>query len=297
MTAPAPLHARPFALASRALPAFFAAMAPLPLEDNVGDVIAKAMRGANLGDTALGRLAGIDPEAVQAARKNQGTEAALRALAPHLRLHADALVALSRSAWKPRPVSFPDGFAMVTTSFGDMTVNAYLVWDPATRRAAVFDTGATAAPLLKVIRDRGLALEAAFLSHTHRDHIADLVSILRIHPVPVWTSEREPLAGSRTFAEGHGFELGSLRIRTLSTWGHSPGGATYVVDGLAHPLAIVGDSLFASSMGGGMESYEDAYRNNVEKILRLPPATVLACGHGPLTTVGEELAHNPFFAR
>lgn len=272
-------------------------MVQLPLEDNAGDVIAKAMRGANLGDTALGQRAGIDPEAVQAARKNLGNEATLRAIAPQLHLHTEALLALSRGAWKPRPVSFPDGFAMVTTSFGDMTVNAYLVWDPSTKRAAVFDTGATAAPLLKLIRDRGLALEVAFLTHTHRDHLADLVSILRAHPVPVWTSERETITGARTFAEGHEFELGALRIRTLSTWGHSPGGASYVVSGLAHPLAIVGDSLFASSMGGGMESYPDAYRNNVEKLLRLPAKTVLACGHGPLTTVGEELAHNPFFAR
>ena len=271
-------------------------MVPLPLEDNAGDVIAKAMRGAELGDTALGRLAGVEPEAVQAARKNQGTEAVLRAIAPHLRLDPAALVALSRGAWRPQPVAFPDGFAMATTSFGDMTVNAYAVWDPATKRAAVFDTGATAEPLLEIIRDRELALEAAFLTHTHRDHIADLVSILRHHRVPVWASERETIAGAQTFAEGRVFELGSLRIRTLSTWGHSPGGTTYVVDGLAHPLAIVGDSLFASSMGGGMESYEAAFRNNVEKILRLPPATVLACGHGPLTTVGEELAHNPFFA-
>ncbi len=271
-------------------------MVPLPLEDNAGDVIAKAMRGAELGDTALGRLAGVEPEAVQAARKNQGTAATLRAIAPHLRLDADALVALSHGAWKPRPVAFPDGFAMVTTSFGDMTVNAFLVWDPATKRAAFFDTGATAEPLLAALAARGLALDAVFLTHTHRDHIADLVTILRSHRVPVWTSERETVAGAQTFAEGRVFELGALRLRTLSTWGHSPGGATYVIDGLAHPLAIVGDSLFASSMGGGMESYEAAFRNNAEKILRLPPATVLACGHGPLTTVGEELAHNPFFA-
>ena len=271
-------------------------MVQLPLEDNAGDVIAKAMRGANLGDTALGRLAGVEPEAVQAARKNQGTEATLRAIASPLRLGAEALVALSRGAWHPRPVSFPDGFAMVTTSYGDMTVNAYLAWDPQSKRAAIFDTGATAAPLLAAIDRRGLAPEAVFLSHTHPDHHADLVSILRSHKVPVWTSERETVSGSRTFAEGRVFEFGALRVRTLSTWGHSRGGASYVVDGLAHPLVVVGDALFASSMGGGMESYEDARTNNIAKIMSLPPATVIASGHGPLTTVGEELAHNPFFA-
>lgn len=272
-------------------------MALLPLEDNAGDVIGKAMRGCNLGDTAVARLAGIDPEAVQAARKNKGSEATLRAIAPHLRLGADALVAMSRGEWQPAPVSFPDGFLMATTQFEDMTVNACLVWDPASRHAAIFDTGADVSELLETIRARSLKLDFVALTHTHHDHVADLVSVLRAYQVPVWASEREPIAGGRTFAEGHGFELGALRIGTLSTWGHSRGGATFVVAGLAHPLAIVGDSLFASSMGGGMVSHDDAWKNNVEKILRLAPDTVLACGHGPLTTVGEELAHNPFFTR
>jgi glyoxylase-like metal-dependent hydrolase (beta-lactamase superfamily II) len=48
-------------------------------------------------------------------------------------------------------------------------------------------------------------------------------------------------------------------------------------------------------MGGGMVSYEDALRTNREKIMTLPDDTVLCPGHGPLTTVGEEKKHNPFF--
>jgi len=87
-----------------------------------------------------------------------------------------------------------------------------------------------------------------------------------------------------------------LQIDTRLTWGHSPGGMTYVVIGLAHPIAIVGDSLFAGSMGGGNVSYHDALRNNLEKILTLSDDTIICPGHGPMTTVGEEKAHNPFFA-
>jgi glyoxylase-like metal-dependent hydrolase (beta-lactamase superfamily II) len=49
-------------------------------------------------------------------------------------------------------------------------------------------------------------------------------------------------------------------------------------------------------MGGSQAHYADQYKNDVEKILRLPRNTVLACGHGPLTTVGQEKRHNPFFA-
>lgn len=72
---------------------------------------------------------------------------------------------------------------------------------------------------------------------------------------------------------------------------------TFVVAGLGRPIAIVGDSLFAGSMGGGNVSYEDALKNNLEKILTLPDETGPCPGHGPMTTVGEEKAHNPFFTR
>ena len=71
---------------------------------------------------------------------------------------------------------------------------------------------------------------------------------------------------------------------------------TYVVTGLARPIAIVGDSLFAGSMGGGNVSYQDALRTNLEKILTLPNETIICPGHGPMTTVGEEKQNNPFFA-
>ena len=71
---------------------------------------------------------------------------------------------------------------------------------------------------------------------------------------------------------------------------------TFVITGLASPVAIVGDSIFAGSMGGGNVSYEDAVQNNLQKILTLPNETVLCPGHGPMTTVREEKEHNAFFA-
>ncbi len=61
------------------------------------------------------------------------------------------------------------------------------------------------------------------------------------------------------------------------------------------PIAVVGDAMFAGSMGGGMVSFSEALKNNREKILTLSDQTVLCPGHGPLTTVGQEKVHNPFF--
>jgi hydroxyacylglutathione hydrolase len=60
-------------------------------------------------------------------------------------------------------------------------------------------------------------------------------------------------------------------------------------------VAIVGDALFASSMGGGMVSFEDALATNRKEIFTLPDDAVIASGHGPLTTLAEEKAHNPFY--
>jgi glyoxylase-like metal-dependent hydrolase (beta-lactamase superfamily II) len=114
---------------------------------------------------------------------------------------------------------------------------------------------------------------------------------------PIHISSQEKAPGAQPIEEGKNFTVGNLQIESRLTWGHSPGGMTFVVRGLELPVAIVGDSLFARSMGGGNVSYEAAVENNLKKILTLPDATVLCPGHGPLTTVAEEKKHNPFFAR
>ena len=96
--------------------------------------------------------------------------------------------------------------------------------------------------------------------------------------------------------EGDQFRLCKLRIEARLTNGHSPGGTSYVIDGLQAPAVIVGDSLFAGSMGGAPNEYQKALRNNTEKILSLPLETLICPGHGPLTTVANERKNNPFFA-
>ncbi|MGH8045830.1 MAG: MBL fold metallo-hydrolase, partial [Chthoniobacterales bacterium] len=110
-----------------------------------------------------------------------------------------------------------------------------------------------------------------------------------------WTPSREEVAGAQTFEAGREFAIGALRIESHLTWGHARGGVTYVVRGLARPVAVCGDALFAGSMGGGMVSYADALRTNLSEIFTLPDDTILAPGHGPLTTVGEQRGANPFF--
>ena len=97
------------------------------------------------------------------------------------------------------------------------------------------------------------------------------------------------------FEAGRRFVAGRLTIETRQTRGHSPGGITYVVNGLPNRIAIVGDALFAGSMGGGNISYSDALETNRLSLFTLPDDTIVCPGHGPLTTIGEEKVHNPFF--
>ena len=66
---------------------------------------------------------------------------------------------------------------------------------------------------------------------------------------------------------------------------------------LAKPLVIAGDAIFAGSMGGGMVSYAEALDTGRTGLMTLPEETVVCPGHGPLTTIGEEKRHNPFFSK
>jgi hydroxyacylglutathione hydrolase len=273
-------------------------MPRIPLEDNYVDVLSKAQRGLKLTDDDVAARAGIPAGAWTQLLGGQVSEPTLRAAAKALGLGEKALLALARRTWYPEQPVFPRGFAMFNTAYGDMGVNSYLIWDVKTRHAAAFDTGATAGPMLDTLHAEGLLLRYVFVTHGHEDHIADLTPLLATG-AELWASELEqlPHPATKVFKENAHFHVGALAIKTLLTSGHSPGLTTYFVSGLSWPLAIVGDALFASSIGGSQTHFAEQWRNDREKIFTLPADTVLACGHGPLTTLKQEKANNPFFSR
>ncbi|HTS19670.1 MAG TPA: MBL fold metallo-hydrolase [Verrucomicrobiae bacterium] len=270
-------------------------MARIPLEDNLGDIISKAQRGFRLADSELAQRAGLSLAQVRNVKSGAVDEPAIRQLAAALHLGPDALLAIATNSWRPRDPSPLDGFASFNTPFDDMTVNAYVAFDPHTRQAAAFDTGADADPMLQFIRETGLKLDLILLTHIHTDHVYELDRLADTTGAKAWVSDREPLAGAEPFADGREFSLGKLNIATRRTSGHAQGGTTFVVTGLARQLAVVGDALFAGSMGGGLVSYDEALRTNRASIFTLPDDTIICPGHGPLTTVLEEKSHNPFF--
>lgn len=268
----------------------------IPLEDLFNDVIGKSMRGQGLSEADVAAKAGVSAVAVAAAKGGEADDAVLGKIAPVLGLHGPSLITMAHNAWKPADVNLP-GLAQFNTTYHDMTVNAYIVWDGATKEAAAFDTGADAQPMLDFIQQHGLKLSHIFITHTHPDHILDLPKLSGGGVVPALVHAKESCDGAKTFSldEKPSWNIGGLKIEPRSTWGHSKGGISYVVRGLAKPVVVVGDALFASSMGGGMVSFADALATNRKELFTLPDETVVCSGHGPLTTIGEEKAKNPFY--
>src|SRR6266403_703810 len=215
----------------------------IELEDNVGDIVGKAQRGLGISDSALAKRSGLNADAVRKARDGEADEATLRAIAPVLDLDANALVDLAQGKWKPDTLENFDGIAQFNTSYDGMLVNAYLVWDP-TKKAATFDTGADCAGMLKLATKENLSIELILLTHAHSDHVADLPRLREETGAEVFAPAREPVPAAAKIDEGQRFRIGRIEIEARLTWGHSPGGMTFVVTGLARPIAIVGDSLF-----------------------------------------------------
>jgi hydroxyacylglutathione hydrolase len=268
----------------------------IPLEDNAADIIGKAQRGLGISDTELAEKARVSSQKIRALREGGFDEFTLFRIAGVLGLAMRPLCELAKGEWHPRKIDELDGLAQFNTHYHGMAVNAYLVWDPSSRTAAVFDTGADCGEMIRYAKHHKLDVQLILLTHAHPDHLADLPRLREEAGADVFTPARESVPGAEPIDEGKQFRLGKLQIDTRLTWGHSQGGMTYVVTGLARPIAIVGDSLFAGSMGGGNVSYDAALQNNLEKILTLPDETIICPGHGPMTTVGEEKQHNPFFA-
>ena len=265
------------------------------LEDNHEDILAKAMRGLGIGKTDMANRIGLDKSRVDTVLRGEVDDEVVKAMAGTLGLDGGKLIASSRKGWFPSSCGV-GALEQFNLPFRDMRVNAYLVWDENSGKAWAFDTGPQAAPILKSLESKGLSLDGIFLTHTHPDHIACLDELRqKAGNPPVYVHELEGVDDSQLIAEGFECRCGNLSIKALHTYGHSVGGTTFLVDGLKHPVAMVGDALFAGSMGGGMVSYEDALRNNREKIMVLPDQTIVCPGHGPTTTIREEKASNPFF--
>jgi len=271
------------------------------LEDHAGDIIRKARDRSNVSAAAAAAAAGVSESEFSALEATGQTTKTinLAALGKAIGLDPQKLEGIV-GGWLPTAVDLSPWreLRVITTRTDDFSVNCFLAWDEVTREAALFDTGLDAKPVLECIAAEDLSLRHIFITHSHYDHVEALPELRRAFPkVRVHTgSKNAPVDQRNKVAEI--IHLGGLRVTHRETPGHAADGVTYLVgnwqDDAPH-AAMVGDAIFAGSMGGGNGAWELAHSKVREQILTLPPATLICPGHGPLTTVGEEKAHNPFF--
>ncbi|MEK7676814.1 MAG: MBL fold metallo-hydrolase [Verrucomicrobiota bacterium] len=273
----------------------------MTLEDHVGDIIRKARQAAGVSTESAALAAGLGAGELVALEEtgSPSRRPNYAALAGLIGLHAAKLEGIA-DGWLPlKPdLSAWREIRTITTTGEGLAVNCYLVWDEVTREAALFDTGWDAQPIFDVIAAEQLQLKHLFITHTHQDHVAAIQPIRERFPkVRLHSNSRHAPPDQRN--RPHDFiHLGSLRITNRGTPGHAEDGVTYVIGGFpedAPHVAVVGDCVFAGSMGRGNQSAELLKQKVLEQIFSLPPGTLVCPGHGPLTTVGQEKTHNPFF--
>ena len=271
------------------------------LEDHVGDVIRKARAMTNVSAADAAKAAGLSQDELAAleAAGNAPREPDYAAIAALLGLNGAKLRALAKG-WLPSPTDLGSWreLRQITTTRAGNTVHCYLVWDEVTREAALFDTGFEAETVLKVVNEESLDLKHLFITHSHHDHIEGLPVIRERYPTLRIHTDTKGAPPQHRNRRNDCVHVGSLRVTNRETPGHAEDGVTYLIgnwpEDAAH-VAIVGDALFAGSMGGAKEHGELAKAKVREQILSLPPGTLICPGHGPLTTVEQERTSNPFF--
>ena len=207
------------------------------------------------------------------------------------------------------------GLEVIGTTVGQVAENSFTVWREGSGRAVMIDPGDEPDRLMGPLADRGLELEAILLTHCHFDHVGAVAPIARATGAPVYCPEIEtgvladimayvpwpgfgPFEGweaEETVAGGEKLELAGLSFDVLFTPGHSPGHVTYSLPEFG--AVFSGDVLFQGSVGrvdlpgGDWETLLGSLRLLVESH---DPETTVYPGHMGVTTIGAELAGNPF---
>ena len=205
----------------------------------------------------------------------------------------------------------PDVLCLTNGAFAE---NCYVVADRAVGEAVLVDPGEEADLFLARLQSERLRLTAVWLTHAHLDHVLGVATIKARTGVPVWLHpadrllydhvpdqaralmgvELDPLPPpDHDIVPGRSLAVGGHTFEVRHVPGHSPGSVALVGGG----AALVGDALFAGSVGrtdlpGGNSGLLLASIRT--QLLSLPDETVVYPGHGPETTIGRERATNPF---
>lgn len=176
----------------------------------------------------------------------------------------------------------------------DVDNNVWVLGDDA--ECVVFDAPHDVDAILKVVGGR--RVKAILATHAHDDHVRQAPALsdatgapILLHPddLPVWRLTHPDRAPDGELADGQTIEVGGTTLTVLHTPGHAPGACCFHAPDLG--VVFTGDTLFQGGPGATGRSFSD-YDTIVasirERLLTLPPETVVKTGHGPDTTIAAE---------
>ena len=273
------------------------------LEDFFGDIVGKAMRGLGIGADEIGASVGLSGSDIGRITSYDliPDDETIRKLATTLSLDGDKLLKVARG-WVPEGGN--DAFAndrvavdRVILSAG-MEVNAYVLKCKKTGEGALIDAGGQADLIMELIEKTSASITHILLTHGHGDHVGAVAQMKSSTGARVFCSavDASMFAGSGDVdgfvTEGWTSQIGSATVTACELPGHTAGGIGYFAEG----AFFSGDALFAGSLGGARgEAYTGQIACVRSKVLSLGPETKIFPGHGPITTVGQEIENNPCF--
>ena len=276
----------------------------MPLEDDFSDILKKARTGQGLSVRDVARATGLsDGEVATLERGGQPHERAdVRVLAQALGLRSAPLEEIVIDKWEPVAQQMPGWIETVHGSVNGYGVQGYILHDE--EEALLIDTAYNAPAMIAWLESHRVRLTGVCLTHGHADHAEGIQQLLARWQAPVYLGSDDvdllhwrPSGDYLTAPiDGQSIPVGKLTVHCLTTPGHTPGGICYRIHAGSQPVCFVGDTLFAGSIGRSNPS--TLYRAHLDsvrqRVLKLPHECILLPGHGPATTVREELNHNPF---
>ncbi len=273
-----------------------------PLEDELGDVLDKAIQHSGLSEQAVAEQAAVSLDRMLDAidYRYDLNDHELTRLAVVLGLNKIGLLALAHGCYPlPEISGLPFCLFPLRIAHGIGVANAYIIADCTSENGILVDAGCDYLKLRQVWPKRIKTLDAVLITHTEMEHTGGLEGVrAEFDRASVYAPESK--GGPCVVAAGQGMRvsLADFEIEILPTPGHAEAHNCYLVKrrSVAGPAVLfAGDLIFAGSVGGAYFCRERMASNLKRVLLDMPDDVVIAPGHGPLTTIAHERKFNPFF--